>query len=136
MFLASLKCGGVGLNLTMAQKVVIVDPWWNWAIEQQAFGRIFRIGQQQQTALLRIFANDTIDRRLYEMQAAKNEKINAVMAPGVQKEREKLNINDLLKLFGNVEEQESGDIFIIPDDQPKRSAVFDDNAYLQWDKPE
>ncbi|GAB7343261.1 hypothetical protein MBLNU457_1317t1 [Dothideomycetes sp. NU457] len=52
VMLASLKCGGLGLNLTMANKVICVDPWWNNAVEQQAFARVYRIGQTKETSLL------------------------------------------------------------------------------------
>jgi len=45
IMIASLKCGGVGLNLTMASCVICVDQWWNSSVEQQAFCRVFRIGQ-------------------------------------------------------------------------------------------
>jgi SNF2 family DNA or RNA helicase len=53
IMLASLKCGGLGLNLTMASRVICIEPWWNSAVEQQAFCRVFRIGQQKETRMSR-----------------------------------------------------------------------------------
>lgn len=61
ILIAGLKCGGLGLNLTAATKVLLIDPWWNKAIEQQAFCRIFRIGQQHPTRLVRFVCRNTID---------------------------------------------------------------------------
>lgn len=61
ILLASLKAGGVGLNLTMADKVLLLDPWWNSAIEAQAFARVYRIGQEKETELTRLVITNTID---------------------------------------------------------------------------
>lgn len=67
ILLASLKCGGIGLNLTMAQKVIVVDPWWNDSIEQQAFCRVFRIGQAKETSMTRFIVKNTIDTNMIAM---------------------------------------------------------------------
>lgn len=69
----------VGLNLTMASRVIILDPWWNEASEQQAFCRVFRIGQKDETYMSRLCVRNTIDQRLMEMQDRKNKEINEVM---------------------------------------------------------
>lgn len=69
----------VGLNLTMASRVIMVDPWWNEASEQQAFCRVFRIGQKEQTYMSRLCVKNSIDSRLIEMQTRKNKEINEVM---------------------------------------------------------
>jgi SNF2 family DNA or RNA helicase len=61
ILLASLKCGGLGLNLTMANRVLQLDPWWNQAVEQQAFCRVFRIGQQKEAHMARLCVKNTID---------------------------------------------------------------------------
>jgi SNF2 family DNA or RNA helicase len=79
VLLASLRCGGLGLNLTMASKVVIIDPWWNRASEQQAFCRVFRIGQHDETFLSRMCVRNTVDERLIEMQERKQKEIDSVM---------------------------------------------------------
>lgn len=61
IMLASLKCGGQGLNLTQASRVICLDPWWNMATENQAFARVYRIGQVQETKFLRVVVKNTID---------------------------------------------------------------------------
>ena len=69
----------VGLNLTMASRVIMVDPWWNEASEQQAFCRVFRIGQKDETFMSRLCVRNTVDERLINMQNDKNAEINEVM---------------------------------------------------------
>lgn len=79
IFLASMRCGGLGLNLTMASKVIIMDPWWNNAAEQQAFCRVFRIGQKEKTFMTRLCVSNTVDARLIKMQDKKQKEIDQVM---------------------------------------------------------
>jgi SNF2 family DNA or RNA helicase len=79
ILLSSLKAGGIGLNLTMAQKVIVVDPWWNSSVEQQAFCRVFRIGQEHETSLTRFVVENTVDQNMIEMQQRKQEEIDQVM---------------------------------------------------------
>jgi SNF2 family DNA or RNA helicase len=79
ILLASLKAGGIGLNLTMAQKVIVVDPWWNSSVEQQAFCRVFRMGQEHETSLTRFVVENTVDQNMIEMQRRKQEEIDQVM---------------------------------------------------------
>lgn len=67
------------MNLTMASRVIVVDPWWNNASEQQAFCRVFRIGQKETTFMTRFCVKDTVDKRLIEMQEYKKEEIDSVM---------------------------------------------------------
>lgn len=69
----------VGLNLTMASRVIMVDPWWNEASEQQAFCRVFRIGQKDETFMSRICVRNSVDEQLIRMQDRKNAEINEVM---------------------------------------------------------
>lgn len=63
----------------MASKVIMIDPWWNSASEQQAFCRVFRIGQKEETFMSRLCVKDTIDERLIEMQERKQKEIDEVM---------------------------------------------------------
>jgi SNF2 family DNA or RNA helicase len=63
----------------MAQKVISIDPWWNSAVEQQAFGRVLRFGQERETAMTRFVVEDTIDQRIIDMQERKKEQITRVM---------------------------------------------------------
>lgn len=64
IMIAGLKCGGVGLNLTCSNRVISLDLWWNHAVEQQAFGRVFRMGQDKETHFVRLVVSNTIDQRL------------------------------------------------------------------------
>jgi len=63
----------------MASRVIMVDPWWNEASEQQAFCRVFRIGQKEETYMSRLCVKNTVDERLIAMQKRKREEINEVM---------------------------------------------------------
>jgi len=64
IFLISLKTGGVGLNLTTATNAVLVEPWWNPAVEEQAFARIDRIGQEKETKIFRLIYKDSIEEKI------------------------------------------------------------------------
>ena len=63
----------------MASKVIMLDPWWNSASEQQAFCRVFRIGQKEETFMSRICVKNTVDEKLIDMQKRKDAEIKAVM---------------------------------------------------------
>jgi non-specific serine/threonine protein kinase len=71
VFLISLKAGGVGLNLTAADYVYIVDPWWNPAVEQQAIDRTHRIGQTKNIFAYRMICNDTVEDKILKLQERK-----------------------------------------------------------------
>ncbi|MEN2788156.1 DEAD/DEAH box helicase [Sphingomonas oligophenolica] len=71
VFLVSLKAGGVGLNLTMADTVIIFDPWWNPAVEEQAIDRAHRIGQNKSVFVYRLVAAGTIEEKMGELKARK-----------------------------------------------------------------
>jgi non-specific serine/threonine protein kinase len=71
IFLISLKAGGVGLNLTAADYVYIVDPWWNPAVEQQAIDRTHRIGQTKNIFAYRMICKDTIEDKILQLQEKK-----------------------------------------------------------------
>jgi non-specific serine/threonine protein kinase len=71
VFLISLKAGGVGLNLTAADYVYIVDPWWNPAVEQQAIDRTHRIGQNKNIFAYRMICIDTIEDKILQLQERK-----------------------------------------------------------------
>lgn len=64
MFIISLKSGGVGLNLVVANKVILVDPWWNPAVEEQAIERVHRIGQKRPVEVWRLIINNSIESRM------------------------------------------------------------------------
>ena len=71
VFLISLKAGGVGLTLTEADYVFVLDPWWNPAVEAQAVDRTHRIGQQRPVNVYRLVATDTIEQKVMELKARK-----------------------------------------------------------------
>ncbi len=71
VMLLSLKAGGTGLNLTAADHVFLVDPWWNPAVEEQAADRAHRIGQDKPVLVYRLVAKDTVEERILELQAKK-----------------------------------------------------------------
>jgi SNF2 family DNA or RNA helicase len=71
VFLVSLRAGGVGLNLTAADHVFLFDPWWNPAVEEQAFDRAHRIGQEKPVFVYRLVAADTVEERILDLQREK-----------------------------------------------------------------
>ncbi|MES2588011.1 MAG: SNF2-related protein [Bacteroidota bacterium] len=73
VFLISLKAGGTGLNLTEADYVYLVDPWWNPAVENQAIDRCYRIGQKKNVVAVRLITPETIEEKIMQMQENKRE---------------------------------------------------------------
>ncbi|MES2691582.1 MAG: DEAD/DEAH box helicase, partial [Bacteroidota bacterium] len=73
VFLISLKAGGTGLNLTEADYVYLVDPWWNPAVENQAIDRSYRIGQKKNVVAVRLICPDTIEDKMMKLQQTKKE---------------------------------------------------------------
>ena len=71
LFLVSLKAGGMGLNLTAANYVLLLDPWWNPAVENQAADRVHRIGQKNPVTVYRLIASDTVEERVLELHKEK-----------------------------------------------------------------
>jgi SNF2 family DNA or RNA helicase len=76
IFLISLKAGGVGLNLTSADYVFILDPWWNPAIEQQAIDRAYRIGQKNKVFTYKFITKNTVEEKILNMQRGKQKLAN------------------------------------------------------------
>jgi superfamily II DNA or RNA helicase len=71
LMLVSLRAGGVGLNLTAADTVILYDPWWNPAVEQQAIDRAYRIGQDKPVFVYKLVASGTVEDKMLELQARK-----------------------------------------------------------------
>src|SRR4051794_40397943 len=71
VMLVSLKAGGTGLNLTAADHVFLIDPWWNPAVEDQAADRAHRIGQDKPVIVYRLIAKDTVEERIFALQTKK-----------------------------------------------------------------
>ncbi|MCJ1402525.1 hypothetical protein MMC11_005745 [Xylographa trunciseda] len=116
LLIASLKCGGVGLNLTMASRVICIDLWWNTAVEQQAFCRVFRIGQIQETHITRFVVKNTVDEKLQNMQIDKQADIDSAMGDDGTRQA-KLSLSELIRLFGPVHKDGTHKEFIIVDDE-------------------
>ena len=97
LFLISVKAGGTGLNLTAADTVIHLDPWWNPAVEDQATDRAHRIGQLQPVTVMRLVARDTIEERILELHAEKR-KLVADLLEGTEHSA-KLSTAELLALM-------------------------------------
>ncbi|KAJ5782251.1 hypothetical protein N7457_004025 [Penicillium paradoxum] len=97
ILLSSLKTGGVGLNLTMANKCILVDPWWNAAIQNQAYCRLYRIGQTRPVECVQIVAKRSVDTWMVNLQKEKTWNIQTV-----------LSNKEMLGLFGDVHEDPNG----------------------------
>ena len=82
VFLLSLKAGGSGLNLTSASYVILYDPWWNPAVENQAIDRAHRIGQTQPVMAYRMLTKSTIEEKIMTLQHKKNLMVNNVLGEG------------------------------------------------------
>jgi SNF2 family DNA or RNA helicase len=82
LFLISLKAGGVGLNLTAAEYVFLLDPWWNPAVEMQAIDRTHRIGQSKPVFAYRLVAKETVEERILELQSRKRALADAILDAG------------------------------------------------------
>lgn len=96
LFLISLKAGGVGLNLTAADYVIILDPWWNPAAEDQAADRAYRIGQDKPVMVYRIVTVDSIEERVLKLQAEKRRLVGDLALEGLARA---LQAGDVEKLF-------------------------------------
>jgi len=79
LFLISLKAGGLGLNLTAAEYVYLLDPWWNPAVEAQAIDRAHRIGQTRHVFAYRLLATNTVEDKIVELQQSKRDLADAIV---------------------------------------------------------
>jgi SNF2 family DNA or RNA helicase len=98
VFLISLKAGGVGLNLTKADYIYLVDPWWNPAAENQAIDRSYRIGQTKNVIAVRLICSNTVEEKILSLQKKKNELAQNLLqtdGTGIQK----LSKHDLLEIL-------------------------------------
>jgi superfamily II DNA or RNA helicase len=98
VFLISLKTGGLGLNLTAAEYVFILDPWWNPAVEAQAIDRTHRIGQTRPVFAYRMICENTVEQRIAEMQERKRQLADAIIG-GEQNVLRGLSREDLERLL-------------------------------------
>lgn len=100
IFLISLKAGGVGLNLTAADTVILYDPWWNPAVERQAMDRAHRIGQDKPVFVHRLYTSGTVESAIQDMQARKQALADALFE-GASGGPMGLTEDDLTALFGS-----------------------------------
>ncbi|ELR09194.1 hypothetical protein VC83_05559 [Pseudogymnoascus destructans] len=114
IMIAVLKCGGVGLNLKCANRCITIDPWWNHSVEQQAFGRIFRIGQMKETHVARFVVKNTVDMRILDMQKEKMAEIDGVMIEA-GKPLAPLSIEEMASLFGHLVKGDDGITQVVAD---------------------
>ncbi|MDR4519633.1 MAG: DEAD/DEAH box helicase [Nitrosomonas sp.] len=101
LFLISLKAGGAGLNLTAADYVVHMDPWWNPAVENQASDRAHRMGQKRPVTIYRLIAKDTIEDKIVALHKHKRDLADSLLADGDISGR--MSIRDMLELLGKHE---------------------------------
>lgn len=71
VLLLSLRAGGVGLNLTAAKRVFMMDPWWSFAVEAQAIDRVHRMGQDEEVMVTRFIARESIEEKMLRIQERK-----------------------------------------------------------------
>jgi SNF2 family DNA or RNA helicase len=97
VFLISLKAGGTGLNLTEADYVFIIDPWWNPAVENQAIDRCYRIGQTKKVMAYRMICKDTIEEKIVSLQQKKKTVASSIIS--IDDEKKSFDINEVKELF-------------------------------------
>jgi len=101
VMLISLKAGGVGITLTAADHIFILDPWWNPAVEEQAADRAHRIGQENPVLVHRLVAENTVEERILLLQQEKRKLAASVLDPGADgSSAGTLTREDLLGLLG------------------------------------
>jgi len=98
VFLLSLKAGGVGLNLTKASYVFLLDPWWNPAAEAQAFDRAHRIGQKNKVFVYKFITQNTIEEKILKLQEEKRQLFDTMIESENDTSRQ-LEVNEILKLI-------------------------------------
>ena len=98
IFLISLKAGGTGLNLTGADMVIHIDPWWNSSAELQSTDRAYRLGQTKNVSVIKLICKDTIEEKVIKLQEMKRELAESVVAPD-QTKQIKLSTQDILNLL-------------------------------------
>ncbi|KAK5662085.1 hypothetical protein OQA88_10199 [Cercophora sp. LCS_1] len=102
ILLCSLKCGSLGLNLTAATRVVIIEPFWNPFIEEQAIDRVHRLTQTVDVVVYKLTVADTVEARILELQDKKRKLAEMTIEGGMRKDKKgalKLGINEIMELF-------------------------------------
>ncbi|KAI9664003.1 MAG: hypothetical protein M1821_007494 [Bathelium mastoideum] len=100
VMLVSLKAGNAGLNLTAASQIILLDPFWNPFIEEQAIDRAHRIGQQRPVRVHKVLVRETVEDRIVALQEKKRELITTALDEGESKKLGRLSTGELAYLFG------------------------------------
>ncbi|EED22946.1 chromodomain-helicase-DNA-binding protein, putative [Talaromyces stipitatus ATCC 10500] len=110
IMIAALKAGGTGLDITAANKCILVEPWWNYAVQQLAFCLLFRIGQTRAVEIVKLVASNAVDDHMMELQKLKLRNFEGAIGDTT------LNLNgvegQLMGHFGTVEQLPTGKIQI------------------------
>ncbi|MDD2724528.1 MAG: DEAD/DEAH box helicase [Methylovulum sp.] len=101
LFLISLKAGGTGLNLTAADYVIHMDPWWNPAVEDQASDRAHRMGQKRPVTIYRLVAKDTIEDKIVDLHKHKRDLANSLLEGG--EVSGKMSVSDMMALISDMD---------------------------------
>ncbi|GAA5830712.1 hypothetical protein JCM5353_004095 [Sporobolomyces roseus] len=99
VMLLSLKCGGVGLTLTRANRVISLDLAWSYAVESQSYDRTHRIGQTKEVFVKRLTIANSVEQRIYDLQTKKQGLADASLGEGKAARFGKLSVKDLAALF-------------------------------------
>mmetsp|Transcript_45259 Transcript_45259/g.74427 ORF Transcript_45259/g.74427 Transcript_45259/m.74427 type:complete len:102 (-) Transcript_45259:76-381(-) len=97
--LCSLKAAGTGLNLTAADHVLLIDPWWNPAVEDQAIDRLHRLGQRRPVRALRFVAERTVEERILEVQKQKRAIVDWALSKKSRDELQKIRLEMISSIF-------------------------------------
>ncbi|KAJ8073758.1 hypothetical protein PM082_012036 [Marasmius tenuissimus] len=100
IMLMSMKCGGVGLNLTRGNNVISLDLGWSQAIENQAFDRVHRLGQAKDVNIHRLVIGNTVEDRIMALQERKQNLADGSLGEGNGKKIGKMTVKELAGLFG------------------------------------
>ncbi|KAJ8119642.1 hypothetical protein ONZ43_g3451 [Nemania bipapillata] len=100
VMLLSLRCGNAGLNLYAATRVILLDPFWNPSVEDQAIKRAHRLGQDRPVTAYRILVKETVEDRIVALQEKKRQLVNDVLNPEARKGVSRLSVSELAGLFG------------------------------------
>ncbi|KAL3475135.1 SNF2 family N-terminal domain-containing protein [Aspergillus californicus] len=122
ILIVSLHTGGTGLDMTVAHKCILVDLWWNEAIQNQAFCRLLRHGQTQNVECVKMVVAGSIDDQMLELQQKKTTEINSAMSEEILEKRD--TVIDLLNMFADVTEDSTGRLRVtrLPRDGRKRKS--------------
>ncbi|KZL87419.1 snf2 family domain-containing protein [Colletotrichum incanum] len=126
VLIVSLRAGGQCLNLTRGNRVILIELWWNHGVEQQAFARVFRIGQIKETHFVRFIVNTPIERRMLQMQVSKILAIDEALQDDKAR-APKIGLEDIASLLGRVTTRD-GIMHVVSDyedDEDDEDNIFD-----------